>query len=275
MNKKIWFITGASTGFGRCLAEELLAKGYHVVLTARKPETVEDLKQKYQERTLVLKLDVTKNDQIKSAVKEVLLKWGRIDVLVNNAGYGIVGALEEVSEEEMLRVFQTNVFGLINLTKEVLPSMRQNKAGHIINLSSIAGLVSTPGFGIYNATKFAVEGMSEALAQEVSCFGIKVTIIEPGPFRTDFANRSLAVMPEMKEYDQAMIPTRDYIKKVDGNQPGDPIKGAQLMIKLTEIQDPPLRLPLGKMALQRWAGKNEQFNSDLKKWHHEIIGCDY
>lgn len=273
--KKVWFITGASTGFGRALAEELLKRNYIVVLTARKPETVMDLCQKYPESTQVIKLDVTCASDIVHSVDSAISKWGKIDVLVNNAGYGIVGAVEEVSESEMLRVFNTNVFGLINLTKAVLPHMRKARSGHIINLSSIAGLVSTPGFGIYNATKFAVEGMSEALAQEVKCFGIKVTIIEPGPFRTDFANRSLAVMPEMPEYDEAMIVTRNYIQKVDGNQPGDPVKGAKLMIKLTEIDNPPLRIPLGKMALDRWNGKLEVFSRDLKEWHQEIINCDF
>lgn len=273
--RKVWFITGASTGFGRALAEELLKNDYNVVLTARNPETVMDLCHKYPESTQAIKLDVTCASDIVHSVDSAMSKWGKIDVLVNNAGYGIVGAVEEVSESEMLRVFNTNVFGLINLTKAVLPHMRKARSGHIINLSSIAGLVSTPGFGIYNATKFAVEGMSEALAQEVKCFGIKVTIIEPGPFRTDFANRSLAVMPEMPEYDEAMIVTRNYIQKVDGNQPGDPVKGAKLMIKLTEIDNPPLRIPLGKMALDRWNGKLTQFNSDLKNWHNEIVNCDY
>lgn len=275
MQKKVWFITGSSSGFGRALATELLINGHIVVLTARNKQSVEDLHQQFPDTSQVIKLDVTNQSDIEQSVTAALLKWGRIDVLVNNAGYGIVGAVEEVTEAEMFRVFNTNVFGLINLTKAILPSMRKARSGHIINLSSIAGLVSTPGFGIYNATKFAVEGMSEALAQEVKCFGIKVTIIEPGPFRTDFANRSLAVMPEMKEYDEAMIVTRNYIQKVDGNQPGDPVKGAKLMIKLTEIDNPPLRIPLGKMALDRWNGKLTQFNSDLKNWHNEIVNCDY
>jgi len=275
MQKKVWFITGSSTGFGRALATELLKNGHIVVLTARNQQSVTDLHQQFPNTSQVLKLDVTLNSDIDQVVKAAILKWGRIDVLVNNAGYGIVGAVEEVTESEMHRVFNTNVFGLINLTKAVLPHMRQARSGHIINLSSIAGLVSTPGFGIYNATKFAVEGMSEALAQEVKCFGIKVTIIEPGPFRTDFANRSLAVMPEMPAYDEAMIATRNYIQKVDGNQPGDPIKGAKLMIKLTELENPPLRLPLGRMALDRWNGKLNQFTNDLKNWHDEIVNCDY
>lgn len=275
MKKKIWFITGCSTGFGRCLSEELLKTGHQVIMTARNVDSISDLKIKYPELSHVIKLDVTKNAEIEIAVNDAINKFGHIDVLVNNAGYGIVGALEEVSEEEMLRVFNTNVFGLINLTKKVLPYMREKRSGVIMNLSSIAGLVSTPGFGIYNATKFAVEGMSEALYGEVKSFGINVILIEPGPFRTDFANRSLAVMPEMKEYDEAMIATRNYIKNVDGKQPGDPVKGAKLMIKLAEISDPPLRIPLGKMALNRWKGKSEQFEADLKKWHDEIVGCDF
>lgn len=230
--KKVWFITGCSTGFGRCLTEELLKANQVVVATARNPKSLEDLVLKYPDQIFPLKLDVTNMNEIENAVKSAFAKYGKIDVLVNNAGYGIIGAIEEVSEAETKRIFDTNVFGLIEVTKTILPYMRKQKSGHILNISSVAGFTSTPGFGIYNATKFAVEGLSEALAGEVSAFGIKVIIIEPGPFKTDFANRSLGHATEILDYAESMKNARLYAKNIDGKQPGDPRKGAQAMIEL-------------------------------------------
>ena len=272
---KVWLVTGCSTGFGRNLVEELLKNGDKVIATARKVETIQDLVKEYPNQAIALSLDVTKKDQINTAIKKAVEVFGHIDVLVNNAGYGIVGALEEVETTEISRIFDTNVFGLIEMTKAILPQMRLQKSGHILNISSVAGFTATPGFGIYNATKFAVEGLSEALAGEVASFGIKVTIIEPGPFRTDFANRSLAVAKEMAVYDEAMKATRLYIKNVDGNQAGDPVRAAKAMIAIVNDVHPPVRIPFGKIALERINLKMKNFAEDLKKWNKTIVETDF
>jgi NADP-dependent 3-hydroxy acid dehydrogenase YdfG len=274
-DKKIWFITGCSSGFGRCLVEELLKTDHSVIATARDTKTLSELVEKYPKKILALKLDVTDPKNIKEALATSLEKFGRIDVLVNNAGYGMIGALEESDDAEIKRIFDTNVFGLMNVTKTLLPFMRKQKSGHIINISSVAGFTATPGFGIYNATKFAVEGLSEALAGEVGVFGIKVTIIEPGPFRTDFANRSLSRAKEMPEYDESMKNTRQYIKDADGNQAGDPVRGAKAMMALVEMQNPPVRIPFGKIAMDRIKVKINNFQNDMEKHQKMILETDF
>lgn len=272
---KVWLITGCSTGFGRVLAQELLSTGNKVIVTARRISSIIDFQNKYPDNALCLELDVSNNAQIHYTVESAIKKFGQIDVLVNNAGYGICGALEEAPENEIRRIFDTNVFGLIEMTRAVLPHMRKNKSGHVLNISSVAGLVSTPGFGIYNATKYAVEGLSEALAGEVSSFGIKVTIIEPGPFRTDFAGRSIYMCEEMKEYDQSMQATRSYIQKVNGHQAGDPLRASFLMMRVVDMENPPLRLPLGRMALERIQTKMKSFSEELKRFEGESLGTDF
>ena len=274
-DKKIWFITGCSSGFGRCLTEELLKNGNSVIATARNVKSLDDLFEQYPRHILPLELDVTSTENIKTAIHSAMEKFGRIDVLVNNAGYGMIGALEETDDKEIMRIFDTNVFGLINVTKAMLPFMRAQKSGHILNLSSVAGFAATPGFGIYNATKFAVEGLSEALAGEVRVFGIKVTIIEPGPFRTDFANRSLSRAAEMSEYNESMKNTRQYIKDADGNQAGDPVRGAKAMIDLVEMENPPVRIPFGKIAMDRINVKINNFQKDMKTHEKMILETDF
>lgn len=274
-DKKVWFVTGCSTGFGRCLTEELLINNHQVVATARNISTLDDLAKKYPHQLFAVKLDVTSAEDIKLSVNSAIEKFGRIDVLVNNAGYGMIGALEESDDDEIKRIFDTNVFGLMNMTKAVLPLMRKQKSGHILNLSSVAGFVSTPGFGIYNATKFAVEGLTEALAGEVAGFGIKVTLIEPGPFRTDFANRSLSRATEMSEYNESMKNTRQYIKDADGNQAGDPVRGAKAMIALVELENPPVRIPFGKITMDRINLKINNFQKDLIQYEKMIIETDF
>lgn len=279
MNKikkqKVWLITGCSTGFGRSLVAEVLKHGDKVVATARKIEAISDLVKDYPKDALALSLDVTKKDQIELAVKKAIEIFGRIDVLVNNAGYGLIGALEEVNATDVAHIFDTNVFGLIEVTKAVLPFMREKESGHILNISSVAGFTSTPGFGIYNATKYAVEGLSEALAGEVSSFGIKVIIIEPGPFKTDFANRSLVTAAAHPAYELAMKNTREYIKNVDGNQPGDPVRAARTMIQLVNDPNPPVRIPFGKIAMDRINLKIKNFTNDLSTWEKTILETDF
>lgn len=274
---KVWFITGCSKGFGKALVEELLKnKDNYVVATARNPESLKEIQTNYNERVLVLKLDVKNQVEIEQAVKEATRKFNRIDVLVNNAGYGFGGALEECSMEDIRDIFETNVFGLMAMTKAVLPIMRQQKSGHIINISSIAGLVAMAGSGIYNSTKFAVEGLSESLSMDVSNFGIKVTIIEPGPFRTDFAGGSIKLAIPMEEYRESQAAKiREYLSSMNNNQPGDPIKAVKIIIMVTEMENPPLRLPLGNIAIERISAKNKKQQEEFLQYEKLSRSADY
>src|SRR3984885_16175840 len=238
---RTWFITGASTGFGRLLAEEVLKAGGKVVVTARKLDKVADLEKQYPQTAKALALDVTDAGQVDSAVTQAIAKFGRVDVLVNNAGYGVAGAIEEVSESEFMPIFETNVFGLLRVTRAFLPHLRKQRSGHVLNLSSIGGVVSSPGMGYYNATKFAVEGISEALAAELAPLGVHVTIIEPGPFRTDFLGRSgVVAKTRIADYDKTAANMRKYFVENDGKQPGDPLRAVQAMIQVVGSPTPPL-----------------------------------
>lgn len=276
LKHKVWFITGASVGFGRDLAELLLAHGAKVVATARRVELLQALEQQYPETALALALDITKPEQIDAAVAAATAKFGAIDVLVNNAGYGMVGAVEESSESEYRPMFETNVFGLIRMTQAVLLQMRERGAGHIVNLSSIGGLVSTPGFGLYNATKYAVEGLSEALAQELQPLGIGLTIVEPGPFRTDFLARG--EMPAAKHiaaYDQSAGKMRAYAEQQNGKQPGDPKRAVEAIVKAVEAEHPPLRMLLGASTIPRLKGKLEAQLAEVEAWRETTVGADF
>jgi NAD(P)-dependent dehydrogenase (short-subunit alcohol dehydrogenase family) len=273
---RTWFITGASTGFGRILAEELLKAGNNVVATARKVEQVADLQKKYPKTAKALALDVTNEAQIEAAAKAAIAQFGQIDVLVNNAGYGITGAVEEVSEDEYGPVFATNVFGLVNVTKAFLPHMRKRKAGHILNLSSIGGLMGLPGWGYYNATKFAVEGLSEALAIEVAPLGIHVTIIEPGPFRTDFLGRSGVVAKKrIADYEEIVGKTRAYREDQTGKQRGDPLRAVHAMMQVVDSPNPPLHLLLGVVALNRFRSKLGTWQKEIAAWESVTRGADF
>jgi len=274
---KTWFITGCSTGFGRILAELLLERGDRVIATARKIESLAPLaaKAKTDGQLEIFELDVTDFPTIHRVADAAIAKTGRIDVLVNNAGYGYVGALEEISMDDVRKVYETNVFGLMEVTRALLPQFRKQRSGHIINLSSVAGMTGTPGASIYNSTKFAVEGLSEALAGELSHFGIKVTLIEPGAFRTDFANRSLRVAPYMPEYAEALAVTRKYYETIGGQQPGDPVEAAKAMIAVANHPNPPLRLPMGKIALGRIRAKIAQYESEIAAWEKTILETDF
>jgi len=237
---RVWFITGCSTGFGRELAKAVLARGERVVTTARDVEQVQDFEQSGPELARAFRLDVTDLAEVSEAVDHALDAFGRIDVLVNNAGYGSMGAIEEVYEEEIRRQFEVNVFGVLNVTRTVLPHMREMRSGHVVNISSVGGFVGMPGFGIYNGTKFAVEGISEALAQEVEPLGIRVTIVEPGAFRTDWAGRSLAAAPAIDDYKETVGQTREYIANENGNQQDDPRLAARAIITAVEAAETPL-----------------------------------
>jgi len=273
---KVWLVTGASTGFGRELVEYLLTNGARVVATARKVEGLADLGTRYPQHALVAAMDVTDPKQVDAAVSAAVKRFGRVDVLVNNAGYGMVGAVEESAEDEFRPMFEVNVFGLIRVTQAVLPQMRKQGSGHIVNLSSIGGLVATPGFGLYNATKFAVEGLSEALAQEVKPLGISVMIVEPGPFRTKFLGKAGGeAKRRIPEYDQTSGKMRAYFTEQDGKQPGDPQKAVAAIVKAVEAEHPPLHLLLGASTIPRVKAKIEALEKDLAAWEATTLGADY
>ena len=271
-----WFITGASTGFGRMLAEEVLKGGGKVIATARNLDKVTDLEAKYPGASKALALDVTDAGQVDSAVTQAFAQFGQVDVLVNNAGYGVAGAIEEVSEAEFMPMFETNVFGLLQVTRAFLPHLRKQRSGHILNLSSIGGVVAGPGIGLYNATKFAVEGISEALAAEVAPLGIRVTIIEPGPFRTDFLGRSgVIAKTRLADYDSTAGSMRKYFAENDGKQKGDPLRAVQAMMQVVESPNPPLRLLLGASAAQRLRAKLDNWEKEIAAWEKVTVGADF
>ncbi len=273
---RTWFITGASTGFGRLLAEEVLKSGGKVVATARKLDKIADLEEKYPGKARVFALDVTDAAQIHSVVAQAVTGFAPVDVLVNNAGYGIAGAIEEATEDEFMPVYETNVFGLIRVTQELLPHMRQRRSGHILNLSSIGGLAASPGWGYYQSTKFAVEGLTEALAAEVAPLGIHVTAIEPGPFRTDFLGRSgVEAANRIADYDATAGNARRYMDDQDGKQPGDPLRAVRAMIAVVESPNPPLRLLLGASALKRLREKLDAWQKEIAAWESTTVGADF
>lgn len=273
---RVWLITGCSTGFGRALADAVLAKGDRLIATARKPEQLQDLVDSYSQQVRTLSLDVTNSDNIRSAVAEAQQVFGRIDVLVNNAGYGTIGAIEEVSDEAIKRQFDTNLFGTLNMMRAILPIMRQQRSGHILNLSSVGGMVSFAATGIYCSTKFAVEGLSEALSQEVAPLGIKVTIVEPGAFRTDFNGRSLAVPEQpIDDYAETTNGFLDWLQQMDGKQPGDPVKAAQAMIQAVESESPPLRLALGEDAVSAIEQKLQSVKAEVDEWRSTSLATAF
>ena len=273
---KVWFITGASTGFGRLLAEHLLTLGASVVATARNVEQLSALQALDPAHVQTLTLDVTSQHQIDAAVTDALARFGHIDVLVNNAGYGLNGALEEATVEEYMPMFQTNVFGLIHVTKALLPQFRQRRSGNIVLLSSIGGLVGLAGFGYYNATKFAVEGLGEALSAELKPLGVHVTLVEPGPFRTDFLGRSgVAATNIIPDYAETAGKSREYFATQAGKQLGDPQKAVEAIVAAVSQPEPPLHLLLGKRAYDLYQAKAEAFGKDVDAWKDTTLGADF
>jgi NAD(P)-dependent dehydrogenase (short-subunit alcohol dehydrogenase family) len=267
VNRKIWFITGISSGLGQALAQSVFEKGGFVIGTFRNQVQVDAFNNQYKGEALALKLDITKPEEIEKAFQIVKKQLGRLDVLVNNAGFGFAGAVEEASDSEVRAVFEANFFGTLQVTQAALPMFRAQKNGHILQISSHGGIKAFPGFGIYNASKFALEGMSEALAAEVAPLSIKVTIVEPGPFRTGFANTAFQEAErQLEDYNSTAGVFRERMKQVDGKQEGDPIKAAQAMIRITELEHPPLRLPLGKIAIGTITSKLESVKKDLEAW---------
>ncbi len=249
MASPVWFITGCSTGFGNALARQVLARGWQAVITARDKSRVTELAQKGGDRALALDLDVTDAAQVTAAVRAADARFGHIDVLVNNAGYGYQATVEEGDDGEIRRQFDANVFGLFAMTRAVLPGMRERKRGHIINITSVAGLVGFPGSGYYAASKHAVEGWSDSLAAETKPLGIHVTCVEPGAFRTDWAGRSLKQTPNrIAAYAETAGKRLTGTAEGSGSQPGDPERAAEAMIRLTEEANPPRHMVLGAVG---------------------------
>lgn len=275
-SEKVWFITGCSTGFGRELARLVLDRGYRAVVTARDPAKAEDIAKGREDAALVLELDVTDPVEIEAAARSAEKRFGRIDVLVNNAGIGYFGAVEESDEEEVRRMFEINFFGLSRMTRAVLPIMRRQRSGHVVNISSIGGLKSFPALAYYNATKYAVEGFSESLAIETGPLGIRVTIVEPSGFRTDWAGRSANERTTtIPEYAETAGKNVGFLRDYSGKQPGDPVRAAAAIIAATESPDPPLRLLLGKAALKGARGKLETLKRDFDAWEKTTIEADF
>ena len=265
MNKKIWLITGISSGLGKSLANAAMEKGHFVIGTFRKEQQAEEFNVTYGDKGKAFVFDVTHLNSANKLVDQVKKDFRKIDVLVNNAGVGFVGAIEESSIEEVRSIFEPNFYGALNMTQAVLPLMRDQKNGHIIQISSHGGVKAFAGFGIYNASKFALEGFSEAMAQEIAPLGIKTTIVEPGPFRTKFAGDTLVMAKkEIADYDETAGAFRKKLKGVDGVQEGDPDKAAMAILDVAEEAEPPLRLPLGKTALVTIGMKLESVKNDLE-----------
>ncbi|MBC3940068.1 SDR family NAD(P)-dependent oxidoreductase [Sphingomonas albertensis] len=273
---KTWFITGASRGFGALITARVLAKGDAVIATARSPQAISDRFGEHP-NLLALPLDVTSDEQAVAAAEAGIARFGGIDVLLNNAGFGMVGAVEEATAPEIERLFRTNVFGLLAVTRAVLPHMRAVRSGRILNISSIGGYRGAAGFGIYSATKFAVEGVSEALHAELAPLGIHVTVIEPGYFRTDFLDASsLVVSPNrIPDYDQTAGRVRNRAVDLNHGQPGDPTKLAKVLVDFVESPNPPVRLPLGSDTMAAIQGKHASDSAILKEWGSTSTSTDF
>ena len=272
----VWLISGCSTGFGREIAISALEAGDMVAVTSRNTEDIRDICNKYPSTSIALNLDVTYTDQIIECVRNVISKFGRIDVLVNNAGYGYLSAIEEGEGEEVSKLFNTNFFGALELTKQVLPVMRNQKFGRIINNSSQAGLMANPGTGYYSASKFALEGLMEALDKEVRPLNIFVTSVQPGAFRTDWSGRSMKKSKiNITDYDEHVRSRINMIAEIDGKQPGDPKKAAKIIFDLTRYEDPPNKLLLGAGVLSAYREKLDHMENDLDTYESITLSADF
>ena len=276
MTSPVWFITGCSTGFGHELAKLVLARGWRAIVTARDKARVADLVRGAEDRALALDLDITDARQVAAAVAAAGQRFGGIDVLVNNAGYGYQASVEEGDDAEIRAQFDANVFGLFALTQAVLPGMRARHSGHVLNITSVAGFVGFPGSGYYAASKHAVEGWSDALAAEVKPLGIKVTCVEPGPFRTDWAGRSLRQTPNrIAAYADTAGARLKGTADVSGKQPGDPVRAAEAMIGITTIENPPRHLVLGAFGIDAVTAKLKASLAEIEQWRDTGLATDF
>ncbi|WP_339429948.1 oxidoreductase [Pseudomonas taetrolens] len=273
---RTWFITGASRGFGALIAEQALRAGDAVIATARKPQDITSRMGDHP-NLLAVRLDVTSEEEAHQAVAEGIKRFGQIDVIVNNAGFGVLGAVEETSAKETERLFATNVFGVLNVTRAVLPHLRRQRSGHIINISSVGGYQSFIGWGVYCSTKFAVEGITEALHQELAPLGIRVTVVEPGFFRTDFLDEQSLIKTalELSDYDETVGKMRQFAEGANHAQPGDPLKFAEAMLTLVNAPNPPQRLAMGSDTVAIVSEKNRLVEAELLEWKELSISTDF
>ena len=273
---RVWLVTGCSSGIGREIALAALQAGYRVAVTARKTEAVADIVDRFPDTAVALTLDVTDEAQRIAAMGSCVATFGAVDVLVNNAGYGYLAAIEEGEEAAIRQMFETNFFGALAMVRAVLPGMREKRSGTIISVSSQAGLMANPGTGYYSTTKYAMEALNEVLAKEVAPFNIKVSAIQPGPFRTDWSGRSMqqTAMP-IDDYYEHVGSRRAMISDMDGKQPGDPAKAADAVLMLAEIDDPPAQLLLGNSVLDTYRGKLDVIEQSLKRWEGLTRGADF
>lgn len=263
---KVWFITGSSRGLGRSLTKAVLAAGYRVAATCRNPHDLQEFATQYPSQLITLPLDVSNQAQISQAVGKAIAHFGRIDVLVNNAGFGITGAAEAFTGEQVRSQLETNLYGPIEITRAVLPYMRKQRSGTILQVSSIGGRIGTPGLSIYQAAKFGLSGFAEALSREVLPLGIRVTSVEPGGFRTDWANASMAYAPVVEGYESTVGFVTEFLKGDKFVPMGDPDKAAKAMIEVSEAKDPPVHLVLGSEAATMLKQTNETRNQEFEKW---------
>lgn len=275
-SSRVWLITGCSSGFGAALAAAALARGQQVVATARNADALDGLAAQFPKTCRALALDVTDSSQVKSVVAAAVKAFGRLDVVVNNAGYGLVGAFEELGEEQIARNFETNLFGALGVIRAALPILRAHGSGHIVNISAAAVISNYAGFSIYGAAKWALEGLSESLAAELKPLGIKVTIVQPGPFRTDFIARSLErAGSHIADYDRTSGKFSRFLETMAGKQPGDPAKAAEAIIAAVESETPPLRLILGKYANDKARKKLADAERERAAWEHVGLPTDF
>lgn len=273
---KTWFITGASSGFGEALATYLLEKGDRVAATFRKPEQATEFTAREAGRTLGLVCDVTDEATVKTAVADAIAQFGQLDVIVNNAGYGSMGSIEEVPAEEVQRQFDVNVFGALHVLRAVLPQLRKQRSGHVLNITSIGGLKTFPGVGIYNASKFALEAIGESLSQQVGPLGIKVTNIEPSGFRTKWAGESATIAnTKIEDYEPTVGENLRGIQGYSGRQPGDPVRAAHAMYDVVQMENPPLHLPLGKAAVKGARDKFAGLTQELEQYAEVGDAADF
>ncbi|WFP62639.1 oxidoreductase [Mesorhizobium sp. WSM4904] len=274
--QRVWFVTGASSGFGRAVSEAVLDRGDRLVATARHVDAIRGFAGRGGDRALTLPLDVTSATAAKEIVDEAVAHFGRLDVIFNNAGYGHVGAIEELTEEELRQQVEVDFFGVVNVTRAALPHLRRQRSGHFVQMSSLNGVEPLPGGAFYSAAKFAVEGFSEALAGEVAHLGIKVTIVEPAPFRTRFLSGESAKWSRpMGDYEASVGRVRQTLKQMDGKQPGDPARAAQVIIEVVEAENPPLRLPLGQIAIDHIRAALDAEARELDAWAHVSTSVDF
>ena len=274
--RRVWFVTGASSGFGNAVGKAVLEHGDRLAATARDRDAIAPLVDEFPDQAMALQLDVRDADAARDTVDHAVARFGQVDVVLNNAGYGHVGAIEELTDAELRQQLDVNLLGVINVTRAALPHMRRQRSGHFVQMSSLNGIEGLVGGGYYTASKFAVEGLSETLADEVAHLGIKVTIVEPGPHRTRFANAKSAKWSEpMEDYEDSVGLARKAIRDMDGNQPGDPVRAAEAIIEAVEAEPPPLRLPLGQMALDNIRAKLNGQLDELEEWSELSATSDF